>query len=306
VRPGVTPSDQARSVRASEAGPIAAPAPIAAIILTHNEEDNLGPCLASLAGWIGELFVVDSGSTDATRAIAERHGARALDHSFETHARQWLWALGHVPFGHEWVLALDADQRVTPELREEIVTLFAGGGAALDGVHGLYLNRRQIFRGRWIRHGGYYPKHLLKLFRRGQVRIDEGDLIDHHFYVTGPTRVLRHDLVEDNAKERDIGFWTDKHNRYATLQARVELSRRGHAPVAARLWGTPDERTAWMKRLWDRLPLYVRPFLYFVYRYVLRFGFLDGKEGFVFHFLQAFWYRLLVDIKLDELRKRGH
>src|SRR5262249_53063045 len=157
-----------------------------------------------------------------------------LEHSFESHTLQWLWALGHVPFEHEWVLALDADQRVTPELREEIVALFAVRGAALDGINGIYLNRRQIFRGRWIRHGGYYPKRLLKLFRRGHVRIDERDLIDHHFYVTGATRVLRHDLVEDNAKERDIGFWIEKHNRYAALQARVELGRGEYTPVPPR------------------------------------------------------------------------
>lgn len=276
--------------------------PLSAVVLTHNEEPNLAPCLASLAGWVGELFVVDSGSTDATRAIAERYGATVVEHAFETHSRQWLWALGHLPIQHGWVLALDADQRVTLELRDEIRGLFAHGAGSLDGLDGLYLNRRQIFRGRWIRHGGYYPKYLLKMFRRDRVQIDEGDLIDHHFYVPGPTRSLRHDLVEDNAKEADIGFWIEKHNRYARLQARVEAVRQD-GPLTPRLWGNPDERTALMKRIWARLPLYLRPGLYFVYRYVLRLGFLDGKEGFLFHFLQGFWYRLLVDIHLDDIRR---
>jgi glycosyltransferase involved in cell wall biosynthesis len=282
---------------------VSAIAPLSAVVLTYNEEPNLASCLASLAGWVGELFVVDSGSTDATRAIAERYRATVVEHGFETHARQWLWALGHLPIKHGWVLALDADQRVTAELQEEIRALFAQGARSLDGLDGLYLNRRQVFRGRWIRHGGYYPKHLLKLFRRDRVQIDEADLIDHHFYVAGATRTLRHDLVEDNAKEADIGFWIDKHNRYAKLQARVEALRQ-HGPLTPRLLGNPDERTALMKRAWCRLPLYLRPGLYFLYRYFVRLGFLDGKEGFVFHFLQGFWYRLLVDIHLDDIRRQ--
>jgi hypothetical protein len=203
------------------------------------------------------------------------------------------------------VLALDADQRVTPELRQELTELFTHGAERLDGVDGLYLNRRQIFRGRRIRHGAYYPKYLLKLFRRDKVRIDEQDLMDHHFYVAGRTRRLRHDIVEDNRKEADIAFWIEKHNGYARLQAREEASRLGWQSLTPKLFGSPDERTAWLKRAWGFLPLYARPILYFTYRYFLRLGFLDGKEGFVFHFLQAFWYRLLVDIHLDELRRQG-
>jgi glycosyltransferase involved in cell wall biosynthesis len=279
--------------------------PVSAIVLTHNEESNLAPCLESLAGWVGEIFVLDSGSTDGTLSIAERHGAHVVEHGFETHSRQWLWALQHLPLKHAWVLALDADQRLTRELQEEIVDLFTGDRASLAGVDGLYLNRRQIFRGRWIRHGGYHPKYLLKLFRRDRVRIDEGDLVDHHFYVPGPTRTLKHALVEDNIKEADIAFWIDKHNRYARLQAQIEALDGRSRALAPRPLGNPDERTAWLKRAWARLPLYLRPALYFTYRYFLRLGFLDGKQGFVFHSLQAFWYRLLVDIHLDDLRQQA-
>jgi glycosyltransferase involved in cell wall biosynthesis len=274
--------------------------PITAIVLTHNEEANLEPCLASLAGWVGEVWVVDSGSTDGTLGIAERFGARVAHHPFETHARQWKWALESLPAAHAWVLGLDADQRVTPELARELAERFAttDGPAGIDGM---FVKRRQIFRGKWIRHGGYYPKYLLKLFRRGAVAFDEADLMDHHFYVAGPTARLRHDIVEDNRKERDIAFWIDKHNRYARLHAREERLRRGGAAWALepRLTGNPDQRVAWLKQRWYRMPLFVRPALYFVLRYFFQLGFLDGKQGFVFHFLHAFWYRLLVDIHLD-------
>ena len=278
--------------------------PLAAVILTFNEERNLDECLGSLAGWVSELHVVDSGSTDQTLAIAARHGARVTPHPFETHAKQWQWALLALPLEADWVLALDADQHVTPELAAEIGRLVTSNDPAIAGG---YVKRRQVFRGRWIRHGGYYPKYLLKLFRRSAVWMDEGDLVDHHFHVRGNTVLLDHDIVEDNRNEASIAEWTAKHNRYAVLQAKEQLARAaaGTSGTRAALFGTPDERVLWLKQVWNGLPLYWRPALYFVYRYVLRLGFLDGREGFVFHVLQAYWYRLLVDINVDELRRKA-
>jgi glycosyltransferase involved in cell wall biosynthesis len=273
---------------------------LAAIVLAHNEERNLPSCLGSLAGLAGEIVVVDSGSQDGTAAVIERFGGLRRDHPFVSHAAQWQWALSQVPDGCDWVLALDADQRLTPELEREIrVRLLPPGPGE---VSGFFLNRRQVFRGRWIRFGGYYPKYLLKLFRKDRVAVPQGDLVDHHFRVEGRTENLRFDLIESNLKENEISFWIEKHNRYARLQAREELARRSSGGVQARGgWGSPDDRILMLKGVWARLPRYIRPALYFVYRYVIRLGFLDGKEGFIFHFLQAYWYRLLVDINLEEL-----
>jgi len=272
--------------------------PISAIVLTYNEERNLRACLDSLAGWVTDLYVVDSGSRDGTIAIAESLGATVVAHPFETHTRQWRWALANLPLRTEWVIALDADQRLTPELQAALADAFGSGGTS-GSADGYFLNRRQVFRGRWIKHGGYYPKYLLKVFRRGAMTLDDGDLVDHHFHVTGRLIRLPGDLIEDNRNEAQIADWIAKHNRYARLQATQELHGLGRGPKPA-VWGSPDQRTAWMKSVWNRLPLYLRPFLYFFYRYVLRLGFLDGKEGFVFHFMQAYWYRLLVDINRDE------
>ncbi len=247
------------------------------VVLTYNEELNLPDCLASLQGLGQKLVVVDSGSTDRTLAIAAQHGACILTHTFAGHAQQWRWALDQLEPQVEWVLGLDADQRLSPELRAELADLFAAQDRTLLDHDGFYLNRRQIFRGQWIRHGGYYPKYLLK----------------------------RYDLIEDNHKEANIAFWLTKHIGYAELHAREELVRRGaNQPwlIQPALFASPDQRVVWCKQLWYRLPLYARPFLYFTYRYILLGGLLDGKQGFIFHFMQSFWYRLLVDIRLDELR----
>ncbi len=278
--------------------------PVDVVVLTHNEARNLPGCLASVQGWARAVFVVDSGSTDETVGIARAHGATVVVHPFESHSRQWEWALATLPLGAEWVLALDADQRLTPELRHEIGRALAGRAPADGGPVGYYLCRRQIFRGRWIRHGGYYPKYLLKLFRRGEAWTDPQELVDHHFRVKGSTARLVGDLIEDNRNEEEIAAWIVKHTRYAALQAREELASADRESLGVRqAWrGSPDDRTRWLKARWARLPLYVRPCLYFLYRYVVRLGFLDGKEGFVFHVLQGFWYRLLVDVHLDDLR----
>jgi glycosyltransferase involved in cell wall biosynthesis len=275
---------------------------ITVVVLTHQEEANLPALLESVSGWAAAVFLVDSGSTDATVDRAREAGATVMTHEFTTHQAQWKWALANLPIETDWVLGLDADQRVTPELRAELRTLFSEGGP--EGVSGFYINRRQIFRGKWIRYGTYYPKYLLKLFLRDAVRFDDLDLIDHHFHVDGPTAKLENDLVEDNAKERDLSFWMEKHRRYAPQMAREEYRRRKGEGAGAtpRLSGTPDQRTAWLKRLWYRLPLYVRPVLYFSYRYFLRLGFLDGRQGLVFHTLHGLWYRMLIDRRLAELR----
>jgi glycosyltransferase involved in cell wall biosynthesis len=280
-------------------------APVNVVILTYNEERNLPACLESLAAWVSQIFVVDSFSTDRTVEIARECGANVVQHRFETHAKQWNWALQCLPLIEPWVLCLDADHRVTPRLASDIGDRLAEIERGTGGdIAGFYVARRQVFRGKWIRRGGYYPKYLLKLVRKGHAKCDEEELLDFRFYVDGGTAMLRGDLIEENLKELEISFWIAKHNRFARLQAIEEMHRAkddvGWSAYPA-LFGTPDQRTLWLKRLYYRMPLYVRPGLYFVYRYIFRLGFLDGKEGFIFHFLQALWYRILVDMNLEEL-----
>jgi glycosyltransferase involved in cell wall biosynthesis len=275
---------------------------LSVLILTRNESRNLPRCLDSIVGWCSDIHVLDSFSTDDTADIARRYGARVYQRAFDGHTRQRAWALRNVPFKHEWVLALDADHRLTPALQNELAGLFE---TPPTGVDGYFINRRQVFRGRWLRFGGYYPKYMLKVFRRTAAFLDD-DEFDYRFYVRGATRKVKYDLLEENLNEWDISFFVDKHVKFAKELAEEEFKRdQDHAAylIPPRFFGTPDQRVLWLKTIWRRMPLYVRPFLLFGYRYVLRFGFLDGKAGFVFYTLQSFWFRLLVDIRLDELRQ---
>jgi glycosyltransferase involved in cell wall biosynthesis len=279
--------------------------PLSVLVTTRNEEANVARCLRSVHGFADQIFVLDLESTDATVEIARKYAevqTLAYDHS---RIIPWIfqWGLDHLPLRNDWVLILEADQAVTPELREEIAALLARPEAIRED--GFYIRRRQVFRGQPLRFGGYGSKVLLKLFRRSRSGLDPVEQ-DTRVYVRGPVGRLRAPLEEWNVKEDSIQFYLQKHLRYAEAFAQEEFERRrGGIPwkTAPRLFGTPDERILWMKSLYYRMPLLVRPTLYFLYRYFFLLGVLDGKTGFVFHFLQAFWFRLIVDIRLEELMR---
>ena len=283
-------------------------APLTVLVVTRNEEINVERCLASVHGFADQVFVVDSQSADRTREIARRYADEVHELPYDhTRIIPWIfqWGLDHLPIRNDWVLILEADQAVPPALRAEIAGLLARGGLDI-AEDGFYIRRRQIFRGTWIRHGGYGGKQLLKLFRRSRGQLDPIEQ-DTRVYVRGRVGRLRAPLEEWNRKEDAILFYLEKHLRYAEAFAREELARRRHAipwKLTPRLFGTADERTLWLKSRYYRLPLYLRPALYFGYRYFLLLGILDGKNGFIFHFLQAFWFRLVVDVRLDELLRR--
>jgi len=270
---------------------------LSVIILTYNEELNLPACLESLKGLDCEIFVVDSGSTDRTVGIARSYGAHVVEHRYETYARQVNWALEHLPLGGEWILRMDADERLTPELKEELMSRLP----TLDPeITGLYVKRRVYFLGRWIRHGGYYPIWLLRVSRKGCVRAEDRMTHEHIVLLKGRSAFLRHDIVDDNQK--GLFEWTLRQNVYSSLEATALLQRKDE--ITPRLFGTPEARRRWLLyNVYLRFPPFVRAFCYFLFRYVVQLGFLDGKEGLIFHFLQACWYRFLIDAKLFEAQK---
>ncbi len=278
--------------------------PISIIILTLNEEENLGHCLHSLVDWAGEIFVVDSGSTDRTREIAAGCGATVVHHDWTSYPDQLNWALENLPFANDWIFRLDADERVTPDLAAELAKKLP---ALPADVTGLEVKRRIHFKGRWIKHGGLYPTWLLRLVRRGCGYCENRVMDEHLVLTTGRALHLDHDIIDENHK--DLGFWLQKHARYAELEMREWLNLQAGSQTDEILSGGKQARQKrWVKNnLYYRLPPFGRAFFYFFQRYVLRLGFLDGVPGLVFHVLQGFWYRFFVDARIweAELKNKG-
>ena len=275
-------------------------ADIAIIVITFNEEKNIAQALGSVSGWANEIFVLDSLSTDRTLDIAGRFGCHIAVNNFENYSKQRNYALDHLPIRSEWVLFLDADEWLPDALKREISTL----AASSPEENGFYIKWRMIWMGRWIRRG-YYPSWILRLFRHGKGRYGERS-VNEHALVEGKTGKLHNDFMHENRK--GVTDWITKHNGYATREARELLNARsapGHQEIDPSLFGTQAQRKRWLRqKVWNRLPPLIRPFFYFFYRYVLAGGFLDGKEAFIFHFLQALWFQVLIDVKYLEIKQQ--
>jgi glycosyltransferase involved in cell wall biosynthesis len=274
-------------------------AALSVIVLTLDEQTNLPGCLDSVATLGADLYVVDSGSTDATLEIASGRRAQIFQHPFQNYAAQRNWALDHLPIRTPWILCLDADERLTPELADEIDRVLAEDDPRFAGY---MLRRRTVFMGRWLRYGGQYPAYHLRLFRAGKGRCEQR-LYDQHFIVQGAVGALRHDYID--ILTDSLSKWVERHNRWASLEAE-ELSRGmpDADAVPAKWTGSPIERRRFLRMsLYNRLPLFIRPFLLWFFDYVIRLGFLDRVPGLLFYTLQRFWFRFLIDAKLYELRR---
>ena len=275
---------------------------LAAIILTLNEEKHLPRCLASLEGVVDSVLVADCFSTDDTVRIAEAHGARVLQNRWVNNATQFNWALTQLDATTDWVLRIDADEYLTPALAVEIREHLPGLGS---DVAGAFCGRRMMFQGKLIRFGGVFPIRVLRLFRYGRGQC-ENRWMDEHIKVDGPTVDFKGELIDDNLNT--LTWWIDKHNRYASREAvdllNLEYGFTAVDSVASLAKGSQAGMKRWIKEnVYRRLPMGFRAFGYFFYRYVVRFGFLDGQVGTAFHFLQGFWYRYLVDVKVAEVKR---
>lgn len=274
---------------------------ISVLILTYNEEIHIARAIESVASFVTQIVVVDSLSSDRTVEIARSLGATVLQNPFVNQARQFQWGLDNAVITSDWVMRLDADEVIEPELAREIAEKLPTLGTDVAGVN---LKRKHIFLDRFVRHGGRYPLILTRLWRRGQGRVEDR-WMDEHVIVWGGRTVLFDNPFRDH-NLHDLSYFTEKHNKYATREAVDVLNRRyGLFAEDAGLTSEGTSLQASVKRfvkerIYNRMPFPVSTLGYFLFRYVIQLGFLDGREGLIYHFLQGYWYRFLVGAKVLE------
>ena len=273
---------------------------ISIVILTFNEEKNIIDCIESIIDFTDHIIVVDSGSTDRTLEILKSYPIKILYNPFINYSQQRNWALNNIEFSTEWVLNRDADHRATLKLKQELYNLFKQGISA--NVNGILVSRKTIFMGKWIKYGGHYPTYHAILFRLGKGKC-ENKLYDQHFLIEGDTITAKGDMVD--MITASLSSFTIRHDQWSNLEAYQQLKtdRDEQNRIEANISGNPLEKRRYYKNLYEHFPLFVRPFIYFFIRYFIRLGFLDGKRGLIFHFLQCFWFRFLIDAKIYEIRK---
>ncbi|HLH75273.1 MAG TPA: glycosyltransferase family 2 protein [Candidatus Binataceae bacterium] len=263
---------------------------VSVIILTFNEERNLGHALTSVCGWARQVLVLDSFSTDRTLEVAARFDCQCFQHRFTGYAEQRNYALQMLPITASWILFLDADEFVPQPLAEEIGRCLASQPA----YDGYFVRRRFFWMGRWIRRG-YYRTWLLRLFRRERGRCEQRG-VNEHIVVDGRVGYLRAALIHEN--HNGLERWIQKHLRYAGLEA-AEMAA-GHFDLG--LAGQAATKRWLARYVWRWMPVGWRAVFYFAWRYLLLGGFLDGRQGLSYHLLQALWFRLVIDLKYLELR----
>lgn len=275
---------------------------LSVIILTYNEEANLPVCLDSLKALDADIYIVDSGSTDKTVEIALNAACQVVEHPFENQAQQLNWALDNLPISTPWTMRLDADERITPELVQELKQTLL---VAPENISGYEVKRRVFFMGRWIRHGGYYPTWLLRVWRTGLGSCEQRWMDEHMVLAEGEIANLDHDIIDENNK--GLNFWIDKHNRYANREVKdmLALTLQEEDSLLDQDQTSQASQRRWVKKnLYGQSPMFLRALIYFMLRYTVGLGFLDGLEGLIFHFLQGFWYRFLVDAKIYEVKRQ--
>ncbi|WEK05686.1 MAG: glycosyltransferase family 2 protein [Candidatus Devosia phytovorans] len=274
------------------------------MILTHNEAIHLSRALDSVASFARSVHVVDSGSGDGTVEIAKARGAEVLVHAWRNYADQFQWGMDNIDSDADWILRLDADEVIGADLAARFYSEVSQLPAEVAGIN---IDRRHVFMGRWIRFGGRYPLTLLRLFRRGQGRIEQRWMDEHIVLESGRTVHFAGSFSDVNLK--DLSFFTAKHNGYATREA-VDIinQRHGLFPRDMAVTAGSTSVQAGLKRfikerVYNALPPELSALGYFLYRYLLQLGFLDGREGLIYHVLQGFWYRFLVGAKVVEYER---
>lgn len=275
---------------------------LSVVILTFNEEQHIERCINSLKSISENIFIIDSFSSDNTVAICESLGAKVYSRKWKNYADQFQWGLDNCPIDTEWVMRMDADEYIEIDLIDELNDF--DFNAVPNAISGFYIKRKYFFLGQWIKYGAVYPLNLLRIWRTGKGRIENRWMDEHIVLNSGSSSALIGHIVDDNLN--NTHWWTDKHNSYANREMLDILDKKyGLFTSDDSLKQDAESSQAKFKRMvkegiYNKLPIFIRPFCYFLYRYFIRLGFLDGKKGFAFHFFQGYWYRSLVDLRVYE------
>ena len=272
-------------------------ADITAIILTKNEEVNIGDCIDSISSLVRRIVVIDSFSEDKTVEIAKNKGAEVYQHAFENYAKQYIYGVEIAAAQTVWTLRIDADERFTEESRKELQNI-CNQNLKTD-VAGVVLRFKKNFLGKDLYHGGVYPWKKMNCYKTKLGTIEDRKMDEHIVLSSGSVVEMKSDCLHFDFKT--IEYWINKHNWYSSRETVDYFENLAKKKEKSEL----DFKT-WLKmNVYYRLPLGVRAHLYYLYRYYIKLGFLDGKEGKIYAFLQAYWYRYLVDAKIYECKKMG-
>jgi glycosyltransferase involved in cell wall biosynthesis len=278
---------------------------LSVIILTYNEEKHIARCINSVTAISKKIFVVDSFSNDSTIEISKSLGAHVLQNKFINQAKQMNWALNNCDIESTWIMRLDADEYVLPDLASEISKKL---NSLEDNVSGIYLKRRVIFLKKWIKYGGIYPIWFLRIFKNGHAFSEDRWMDEHMKLIKGKSISFENDFVDENLNS--ISWWIQRQNNYANREMIVRVlekygSKKNNL-LDSNLFGKSDERKRWFKNLYNFFPPFIRPFFLFIYNYFIRRGFMSGYPGLIRFFYLSLWYRFLVDSKLYELELRSN
>ncbi len=261
------------------------------IVPTYNEEVNIAKCLESLKLVNAKVVVVDSKSTDSTQEIVKSFDVDIVDGEWRSFAEKMNWSLENLPITTKWVMRLDADEEVLPELVDELNNKLPDEQEAVAFA----VRRRIKFLGKWIRFGGIYPSWQVRIWQHGKAKFEMREL-DEHMEFDGICKKFQGDIVDDNLK--GLHVWSVKHCTYAEREVSESLKKKQGS--WKELKGQAKIKRYLKEAVYNRLPLFLGPFLFVFYRYFIKLGFLDGKAGLIYHFLHGFWYRFLIDSRIYE------
>lgn len=275
---------------------------LSVIILTKDERLHIRRCIENVNPLAKRILVIDSHSSDGTQEIARSLGAEVIEHDWPgNQAAQFNWTIDNINIDTQWILRIDADEYLLPELIEEVKQKIH---ELPDDVTGVFFKRRHIFLGKWMK-GGIYPVKLLRMFRRGHGRYEQRMMDEHIVISDGKTVEFENDFCDHNLN--NISWFCKKHVDYSIREAAemldAELNLSDHTSTDQSLTDQAKEKRR-KKQSYAKKPLFWRSFAYFLYRYFLKGGWKDGKEGFIFTFIQGWWYRTLVDAKIFEIKKK--